>query len=64
VIGEWLPLDDPRPSALIDDSNLILRFTPTKTEATSAAKITLDLRSYPMVMRNWRRSTTMHAKAR
>jgi hypothetical protein len=63
VIGEWLPLDDPRPSALIDsnkkwigptwvhvDRNLILRFTPTKTEDTSAAKITLDLHSYPMVM--------------
>jgi integrase len=62
VIGEWRPLDDPRPSALIDnkkwigptwahvDSDLILRFTPAKTKATSAAEITLDLCRYPMVM--------------
>ena len=77
VIGEWLPLDDPRPSALIDsnkkwigptwahvDSNMILRFTPTKTEDTSAAKITLDLRSYPMVMEELVRSPKMPAKAR
>lgn len=63
VIGEWLPLDDRRPSALISggkkwigptwaqvDEHMILRLTPTKTEDTSEANVVLDLRTYPMVM--------------
>lgn len=63
VIGEWVPIDDPRPSAILDgdhkwigptwsqiDENLILRLTPSKTEDTTGARIVLDLRTYPMVM--------------
>lgn len=63
VIGEWIPLDDPRPSALIDgrskwigptwsqiDDSLVLHITPGKTEGTSQARVILDLRSYPMVV--------------
>jgi len=63
VIGEWIPLDDPRPSALIDgrrkwigptwsqiDENLILRITPGKTEGSSQARVLFDLRSYSMVV--------------
>ena len=63
VVGEWIPLDDPRPSALIDgrrkwigpawsqiDDNLVLRITPGKTEGSSHARVILDLRSYAMVM--------------
>jgi hypothetical protein len=63
VIGEWIPLDDPRPSALIDgrskwigptwsqiDDNLLLRITPGKTEGSSQARVVLDLRSYAMVV--------------
>lgn len=63
VIGEWIPLDDPRPSALIDgrskwigptwsqiDENLVLRVTPGKTEGSSHARVILDLRSYAMVI--------------
>ena len=63
MIGEWIPLNDPRPSALIDgrrkwigptwsqiDENLVLRVTPTKTEGSSQARVILDLRSYPMVV--------------
>lgn len=63
VIGEWLPLSDPRPSAVIDgkhkwigptwaqiDENMILRLTPTKTEDSSALKITIPLHAYQMVV--------------
>lgn len=63
VIGEWVPLSDPRPSAVIDgqvkwigptwtqiDENAILRITPSKTQATSQARVTLDLRACPMIM--------------
>ena len=63
VIGEWIPLDDPRPSALIDgrskwigptwsqiDENLVLRVTPGKTEGSSHARVILDLRFYAMVI--------------
>jgi len=63
VIGEWIPLNDSRPSVVIDggskwigptwsqiDDNLILRITPGKTEGSSKARVLLDLRSYPMVV--------------
>lgn len=62
IIGEWLPLSDPRPSAMIDgkhkwigptwamiDEGLILRITPTKTER-AGTRVTIDLRSCPMVI--------------
>ncbi len=63
VIGTWVPLSDPRPSAVIDggdkwfgpawsliDENGVLRLTPTKTEATSQARVIFDLRACPMVV--------------
>jgi len=63
VIGEWIPLADARPSAVIDrglkwigptwaqiDDSLILRVTPTKTEDTTQARVVIDLRTCPMVM--------------
>jgi len=68
VIGQWLPLSDPRPSTLIAygekwigptwarvDDKLILRLTPGKTEATTEATVTLDLRVCPMVMEELRK---------
>jgi hypothetical protein len=63
VTGKWVPLGDKKPSLIIDgtskwvgpmwsqiDENLILRYTPAKTEFTSAAEVVLDLRMLPMVM--------------
>ena len=63
VIGEWIPLDDKRASAVLDgkqkwigpswsmiDSGMVLRVTPTKTEQTSAASIEVDLSECPMVV--------------
>lgn len=61
--GQWLPLSDPAPSAVIDrgmkwigahwsniDENLILRITPSKTERTTRQRVVADLRVCPMVM--------------
>ena len=63
VIGQWVPLSDPRPSAIIDhgekwigptwahiDAHLILRLVHTKTEETSEAAGTYDLSACPMVV--------------
>ena len=63
AVGQWLRLDDARPSALIDgnrkwigpiwaliDGNLIFRETPTKTEDTTGARLVIDLRLCPMIM--------------
>jgi hypothetical protein len=63
VIGQWVPMSDPRPSTLIAygqkwigpmwgriDENLILRLTPTKTEDTSEARVAIDLNECPMVL--------------
>lgn len=63
VTGEWIPLSDYRPSAVLFygakwigpgwaniDQNLILHTTPTKTEDTTAATTDHDLRLCPMVM--------------
>lgn len=63
VIGQYVPLSDPRPSivlaygmkwlgptwARIDDS-MVLRLTPTKTEDTTEARVAFDLKECPMVM--------------
>jgi hypothetical protein len=61
VIGEWIPLADARPSAIIDgnekwigptwsqiDSALVIRVTPEKTQGTSQASVAIDLRACPM----------------
>lgn len=63
VIGQWLPLSDPRPSSLLAygekwigltwakiDADLILRLTPTKTEETTEARVSIDLKECPMVL--------------
>ena len=63
VIGQWVPLSDPRPSAIIDhgekwigptwahiDGHLVLRLVHTKTEETSEASGTYDLSACPMVV--------------
>lgn len=63
IIGEWVPLADRRPSALINgqekwigptwaqvDANLILRLTPSKTETTTEVDVAVDFRTCPMVM--------------
>jgi integrase len=70
VIGQWVPLDDPRPSAIIDgrskwigpmwsqiDDSLVLHITPSKTEGSSQARVLLDLSSYPMVVEELARIT-------
>ena len=63
VIGQWIPISDPRPSAIIDggkkwigpmwsqiDDDLVLRLTPSKTEESSQARVVFDLKAYPMVV--------------
>jgi hypothetical protein len=63
VIGEWIPLADPRPSGIIDgakkwigptwsqiDDDLLLRIMPGKTEGSSQARVIFDLNAYPMVV--------------
>jgi hypothetical protein len=63
VIGQWVPLSDQRPSAIIhrgkkwigptwsaiDDNLILARVTPTKTEDTSAVEVSFDLSVCPMV---------------
>lgn len=61
--GQWLPLSEPQPSAIIDrglkwigatwanvDENLILRIKPGKTDETTRQEVVLDMRVCPMVM--------------
>ena len=63
IIGQWVPLADPRPSAVTYqgkkwigptwaaiDANLVLTLTPTKTERSTNAKIHVDLSRCPMVV--------------
>lgn len=63
VIGQWIPIDDPLPSAVIAgrskwigptwasiDGNLIFRYRPSKTEDTTGVDVVIDLRVCPMVM--------------
>jgi hypothetical protein len=63
VIGEWVPLSDPRPSAVLGygekwigptwqqvDSDMVLRVTPGKTHDTSEARVAFDLLECPMVV--------------
>jgi hypothetical protein len=60
--GTWLPLSDPKPSAVIDGRGKwigphwsdikdgVLTIRPTKTEETTTVEITYDLMACPMVM--------------
>lgn len=63
VIGKWVPVSYKATSSIIDqdrkwigpmwsqiDANMILRYTPAKTQFTSAEKVTLDLRLCPTVL--------------
>jgi len=63
VVGKWVPLSDKKPSLIIDgtskwigpmwsqiDENMILRYTPTKTQFTSGAQVVLDLSTLPMLV--------------
>jgi hypothetical protein len=63
LIGQWEPLSDPRPSAVLHhgrkwigptwsaiDGNLILRLTPSKTERTTGAKVIVALSGCRMVI--------------
>jgi hypothetical protein len=63
VMGQWVPLSDKRPSAVIDgkekwigatwkhvDKELVLRFMPGKTDGTTATEVVIDFKACPMVM--------------
>jgi hypothetical protein len=63
VMGQWVPLSDKRPSAVIDgkekwlgatwaqvDKNLVLRYTPGKTAGSTAKEVVIDFKACPMVM--------------
>ncbi len=63
VIGEWVPMSDPRPSIVLDrgmkwigpmwsqvDENQVFRFTPSKTENTTGKEVAVDFTVCPMIM--------------
>ena len=63
VIGKWVPLDDPAPSAVhhagmkwlglrweMIDAQDVLTFTPAKTSRTTGKSVSLDLSACPMVV--------------
>lgn len=63
VIGQWVPMSDPRPSAILArrtkwigptwadvDADLILRWAPSKTMRSSGVVQVLDLKRCPLVM--------------
>jgi len=63
VIGKWVPLSDKKPSSVIDgtskwvgpmwaqiDDNMILRYTPAKTQFASGAIVSIDLHMMPIVV--------------
>lgn len=63
IVGQWVPLEDKRPSAILRgkekwvgptwaqvDSSLVLRLTPSKTEDTTEVSVAIDFRVCPMVM--------------
>lgn len=63
IVGQWVPLSDPQPSAVIYrrekwigpawasiDANLILTLTPGKTNRTTKKRTHIDLKLCPMVM--------------
>jgi hypothetical protein len=63
IVGQWVPLADPRPSAIIHsgqkwlgptwgaiDADLVLTIKPTKTERSTGALVHVRLSACPMVM--------------
>lgn len=63
IIGEWVDLGDPRPSAVLAygrkwvglswshvGPDLVLRYTPGKTGDTSGERVIIDLQECPMVL--------------
>lgn len=63
IIGQWVPLSDPRPSAILYrgrkwigpmwsaiNENLVLKIKPTKTENSTGVEVSFDLSACPMVM--------------
>lgn len=63
VIGRWLPLSEPDPSAIIArgqkwigphwkhiGSDMVLRWTPSKTEDTTGQEVVIDLAVLPLLM--------------
>jgi hypothetical protein len=63
IIGQWVPISDPRPSAVLHrgkkwigptwsaiNENMIFKVKPTKTENTTAVEVAFDLSACPMVM--------------
>lgn len=63
IIGQWVALSDPRPSAILHkgrkwigpmwsaiNENLVLKIKPTKTENSTGVEVTFDLSVCPMVM--------------
>jgi hypothetical protein len=63
VVGQWVSMSDPRPSAVTFrgrkwvgptwsaiDANLVLTLTPSKTERSTGARVHVDLSRCPMVM--------------
>ena len=63
IAGQWVPMNDPRPSAIFVgakkwlgptwaaiDTGLVLTIKPTKTERSTGATIHVDLSRCPMVM--------------
>jgi hypothetical protein len=63
VVGKWVPLSDKKPSLIISgtskwigpmwsqiDANMILRYTPAKTQFSSGAQVVLDVSTLPMVL--------------
>lgn len=63
IIGQWVALSDPRPSAILYkgrkwigpmwsaiNDNMVLKIKPTKTENSTGVEVTFDLSACPMVM--------------
>jgi hypothetical protein len=75
VIGEWVPMSDPRPSIVLDrgmkwvgpmwsqiDENQVFRFTPSKTENTTGKEVAIDFTVCPMIMEELARIPTDQRK--
>jgi hypothetical protein len=75
VIGEWVPMSDPRPSIVLDrgmkwvgpmwsqiDENQVFWFTPSKTENTTGKEVAVDFTVCPMIMEELTRIPTDQRK--